>query len=85
MDHYKHYISGNPANRETPLLHIELLPGDQMNFKIKGDPVIVCKMIRTAMDANQEIAAAMIAAVCDWADANKIPRDQIGKLVKFHK
>jgi hypothetical protein len=68
----------------NPLLHVEMLPGEQMNFRISGDPVIVCKMIRTAMDAKQEIAAAMIAAVCDYADANGIPRDQIGNMVKFH-
>ena len=70
---------------DNPLLHVEMLPGEQMNFKIKGDPVIVCSMIATAMDARQDIAATMIAAVMDWADRHNIPRDQLGTMIKFHK
>ncbi|MEO5681440.1 MAG: hypothetical protein ABIQ88_02300 [Chitinophagaceae bacterium] len=66
------------------LLHIELLPDNSMNFKIKGNPVTVCNMIANAMDTDQEIAAAMIAGVMAWADKNHIPRDQLGTMVKFH-
>lgn len=66
------------------LLHVELLPNEEMNLKLIGDPVIVCKMIANAMDARQEIAAAMIAAVMFYADNNEIPRNELGNMVKFH-
>lgn len=70
---------------DTPLLHIEEKPGKIMHFQLKGNPVILCKLIAQAMEQNQEIAAAMIAAVMAWADKNDIPRDQLGSMVIFHK
>ena len=67
------------------LLHVELMEAEIMNIKLSGDPVIVSKMIATAMNARQDIAAAMIAGVMSWADENGIPRDQLGNMIKFHK
>lgn len=74
---------------DETLLHIELLPFPSAkrncNIKLKGDPVIVTKMIATAMDARTDIAAAMIAAVMLWADQNSIPHDKLGEMVKSYR
>jgi hypothetical protein len=67
------------------LLHIEQLPGEAMNFKIKGDPVLVSKMIATAMYNRTDIAATMIAAVIAWADGNNIPRQKLSEMIIFRK
>jgi len=80
MDHYKHYYQGKGTKA---LLHVEMTGEKEMNFKIEGDPVIVCKMICNAMKAKQDIAAAMIAAVIQFADQSGIPREAIGSMVKF--
>lgn len=82
MQDEKHYYQGKETKA---LLHIEMITDHQMNFKIQGDTVIVCKMICNAMLNRQDIAAAMIAAVMDWADRQGIPRDQLGNMIKFHK
>lgn len=81
MEHYNHYYQGKGY---AALLHVEMLQEDQMNFKIQGDPVIVVKMITKAMQQKQDIAATMIAAVCQFADEAGIPRKEIGNMVKFH-
>lgn len=70
--------------KDMPLLHIELLPGDQMNFKIKGDPIVVAKMISTVMRHKQEIAAAIIAPVIEYCQAEGIDCGKLKDMVKFH-
>lgn len=76
---------------EQSLLHIEFLPGqkkdghdDSMNIKMSGDPVLLSKMIATAMDARQDICAAMIAGVLSWCKENNINPDTLKDIVKFH-
>jgi len=69
---------------KKPLLHVEMIAEDLMEIKLHGDPVIVAKMIATAMDAKTEICAAMIAAVFSWTDENQIPRDQLQYMVKLY-
>lgn len=68
----------------SDFLHIELIKEDQMNIKLQGDPVIVAKMIATAMDSRQDIAAAMIAGVMAWCKGNNINPDNLKNMVKFH-
>lgn len=70
---------------DSPLLHVELFPNDKMNFKIKGDPVLVAKMVRTAMQHSQEIAAAMIACVVDYCLEEHIDCGDMQYMVKFKK
>ena len=82
MEHYKHYYQGKGF---TALLHAEMIGEDNMNFKLQGDPVIVSKMIRNAMEAKQDICAAMIAAVMSWAKDHNIEPQQLAEMVKFHK
>ena len=82
MEHFKHYYQGKGT---AALLHVEMTGQAEMNCKLTGDPVIVSKMIANAMNARQDIAAAMIAAVISWADMNGIPREAIGNMVQFHK
>jgi len=82
MEHYKHYYQGKGT---AALLHVEMTSPKEMNIKLQGDPVIVCKMICNAMNTKPDIAAAMIAAVIQYADQNGIPREAIGNMVVFHK
>lgn len=73
------------------ILHVEFLEGkavgghaDSMNIKMVGDPVLLSKMIATAMDSRQDICAAMIAGVLSWCKENNINPDDLKKMVKFH-
>ena len=75
----KHYYQGAG---HTALLHVEMIAEDQMSIKLHGDPVIVAKMIATAMEAKAEICAAMIAAVFSWADEKGITKVQLQYMVK---
>lgn len=78
----KHYYQGKGFHA---LMQVEMVAQDQMNIKLEGDPVIVSKMIAQAMNAKQDICAAMIAAVFTWADENGIPRAALQNMVKFHQ
>jgi hypothetical protein len=66
------------------LLHIEQKPGEQMNLKLKGDPVMVAKMVSTAMRYSTEICAAMIAPVVEWCIENNIDCGDLKEMIKFH-
>jgi len=74
-----------------PELHLTFtgkkIPGtndDELRFIIKGDPVILTKAIRTVMQARQDIAAAMMAAVIDYCNQEGIDCGQLKHMVKFH-
>jgi hypothetical protein len=76
---------------ELPFLKIEFtgkkIPGtdqDEMRFQLKGDPVLLTKAIRTVKQAKQEIAAAMMAAVIDYCNQEKIDCGELKNMVKFH-
>jgi hypothetical protein len=78
-------------NTDLPFLKIEFtgkkIPGTQdeeMRFQLKGDPVLLTKAIRTVMQARQEIAAAMIAAVIDYCKEMGIDCGDLKYMVKFH-
>jgi len=83
-DHYKHYHQADSIN-ELPLLHMELdATHTQFNLKLKGDPVIVSKMIMKGMETKQDICAAFIAAVVFWCKENNIDPGELKNMVKFH-
>lgn len=83
MSHYKHYLQGEIT--EPPLLHLELDEShNQFNLILKGDPVIVTKMILQGMDAKQDICAAFIAAVVHWCQDNNVDPGELKNMVKFH-
>jgi len=71
-----------PVSGEN-ILHVELVQLTQMRIILKGDPVLISKMISTAMDSRQDICAAMIAGVCAWFEKNNMPISEIGNMVKF--
>lgn len=66
---------------EETLLHIELLENEQMNFKMKGDPVMICKMVANVMKSRQDIAAVFLIAVIDYLDNKDFSKEQIVKMI----
>lgn len=77
---------------QEAVLHLELKEGialgghpDSMRAILKGNPVMVAKMIAHAMDGKQEIAAAVIAGVLSWCQENGINPDNLKNMVKFHE
>jgi hypothetical protein len=82
MEHYKAYLHDYSAGHS--LLHIEQKPGEQMNLKLKGDPVMIAKMVSTAMRYNQEICAMMIAPVIEWCTENDVDCGELKEMIKFH-
>jgi hypothetical protein len=54
-------------NMSYSLLSIEQKPGEMMRVRLKGEPVVVAKMIATVMTQNAEIAAAFITGVMQFA------------------
>lgn len=76
---------------ERALLSLEILPelipgtSDQkLRVQLIGDPVLIAKAIRAAMDARQDICAAYLAGVIDWCIANNIDCGNLRKMIKFH-
>jgi len=68
---------------ETKLV-IEMKSDDgQMHIVIKGDPIILTKMIATAMQARQDIAAAMIASVVDFCQREGFDCGDMSRMVKL--
>ncbi len=68
---------------ERCLLHIERLPGDQMNFQIHGDPATLAKMISNVMRLRQDIAAAFIACVIEFAKKEGYDCGDLGDMVTY--
>ena len=68
---------------EKALLYIEELPNGHMNLKLKGDPKTVAKMVANAMKVNQEIAAAMIAPVIEYANNEGFDCGELKKMVIY--
>lgn len=76
---------------QLPFLQLEFtgkkIPGtdhDEMRFQLKGDPVILTKALRTVMQARQDLAAAMMAAVIDYCNQENIDCGELKHMVKFH-
>jgi hypothetical protein len=65
------------------LLHIEQLPGEQMNLKMKGDPATLAKMIANVMKYRQDIAAAFIACVIEYSAKEGFDCGELKKMVKY--
>ena len=75
---------------ETALLKIEFLPElipgtkkQKMNLALHGSPVLICKGIRGAMEAKQEICAAFIAGVVDWCKHHGVDPGELKNMVSF--
>jgi hypothetical protein len=68
---------------ERCLLHIEELPGDQMNLKMKGDPAMLAKMVANVMKHRQDIAAALIAPVIEYCRNEGFDCGQLKDMVKY--
>lgn len=72
-----------------PVLHIYLenkpFQGHDSTLRVivKGDPVLLTQMIRTAMQSRQDVAAAFIASVVDYANEQGFDCGQLGQMVKF--
>jgi len=56
---------------------------DEMRFQMKGDPILLAKAIRTVMQARQDIAAAIMAAVIDYCQQEGIDCGELSKMVTF--
>jgi hypothetical protein len=70
-------------NNDTyAMLHIEQMPGEQMNLKLKGDPAVIAKMVATAMRHSQTIAAAIIAPVIEYCQQEGFHCGDLEKMVK---
>jgi len=74
---------------DLPFLKIEFtgkeIPGTQyeeIKFRLRGDPVLLTKALRTVMQARQEIAAAIISAVIDYCLHEGIDCGQLKHMVK---
>lgn len=66
---------------DKPELHLFLRGGEkEMRIVIKGDPKVITKMIRTAMQARQDIAAAFIVAVVDYATQEGFDSGDLGTM-----
>lgn len=72
-----------------PVLNIYLenkpFQGHDSTLKVivKGDPVLLTKMIRTAMQSRQDVAAAFIASVVDYAKEEGFDCGELSQMVKF--
>jgi hypothetical protein len=49
------------------LLHVEELPGKNLNFKLEGDGPTVALMLATAIEYDKGIASAIITSLIIWA------------------
>jgi hypothetical protein len=56
-----------------------------LRIRINGDPLLICKMLRTAMQSRQDIAAAFIAAVVDYAQQEGFWAGDLENMVTFDK
>lgn len=79
------------GNDNFPFLKLEFtgkkIPGtnqDEMRFQMTGDPVLLSKALRTVMQHNQGIAAALMAAVIDYCNAEGIDCGQLKDMIRFH-
>lgn len=54
-----------------------------MNLKLKGDPVIVTKMIATAMRHSIQIAAIMIAPVIEYCEQEGFDCGDLKNMAKY--
>lgn len=64
------------------LLHIEMMPNNEINVKAKGQQDDVCNMIENVMNNRKDVAAVLITSVVQWADNNKILHHRLGQMVK---
>jgi len=55
------------------LLSLVKTAGEQIHVQLKDDPIIVTKMIASAMMEKPELAAAFITAVLQYANEVKMP------------
>jgi hypothetical protein len=65
------------------MLLVQLVSNSNMNVKLNGDPATVAQMLRTAMEARQDIAAAFMAAVIHYAHAQGWDCGELEKMVSI--
>lgn len=65
------------------MLLVQIVSSSNMNVKLKGDPATVTQMLRTAMDARQDIAAAFMAAVIHYAHGQGWDCGELEKMVSI--
>lgn len=57
----------------------------QLRLQIKGDPVDLAKMIRTGMEARQDIAAMFIVSVVEYAKTQGFDSGDLSKMAYIKK
>jgi hypothetical protein len=71
-------------NKKLPLVHIEALPGDQMNLKMNNPPECA-KMIWNVCNMRPDIGAIFITGIVGYCRENNINWADMEKLGKIHK